>query len=98
MTQVEVDEVLGLVRHEAAKIAPHDAVPGCALAIVELGNGQLSVSSAACESSRAALTSFLICCAISCMDDSTISSDVRDGVSLTRSTVRFAIASVAACC
>ena len=36
MTEVEVDEVLGLVRHEAPKVAADDAVPGRSFPLVEL--------------------------------------------------------------
>jgi hypothetical protein len=56
MTQVEVDEVLGLMCHEAAKVASNNAVPGRSLSLVkcaldmlgnillngELGHGLLS--------------------------------------------------------
>jgi hypothetical protein len=36
MTNVHVDEVFGLVGDEGAKVATDNAVPGCALALVEL--------------------------------------------------------------
>ena len=36
LTQVEVDEMLGLVGHEAAKVAADDAVPGRVVLLVEL--------------------------------------------------------------
>lgn len=36
MTEVEVDEVLGLMGDERAKVAANDAVPGRSLALIEL--------------------------------------------------------------
>ena len=36
MSQVEVDEVLGLVRHVAAEVAADDAVPGRVVLLVKL--------------------------------------------------------------
>jgi hypothetical protein len=35
VAEVEVDEMLGLVRDKAAKVASHDAVPSGALSIIE---------------------------------------------------------------
>uniref|UniRef100_A0AAQ4Q7R1 Dynein light chain n=1 Tax=Gasterosteus aculeatus aculeatus TaxID=481459 RepID=A0AAQ4Q7R1_GASAC len=36
LTQVEVDEMLGLVSHVAAKVPPNDAVPGWIVFLVKL--------------------------------------------------------------
>ena len=41
---VKVDEVLRLVRDEAAKVAAHDAVPCCAFLRVELWGERMEVS------------------------------------------------------
>uniref|UniRef100_A0A673J4D8 Uncharacterized protein n=1 Tax=Sinocyclocheilus rhinocerous TaxID=307959 RepID=A0A673J4D8_9TELE len=39
LTQVEVDEMFGLVSHVAAEVPPHDAMPGGVVLFVELLQG-----------------------------------------------------------
>lgn len=39
LTQVEVNEMLGLMSHVAAKVPPDDAVPGWVILLVELLGG-----------------------------------------------------------
>ena len=67
MAQLEVDEMLCLVRHEAAKIAPDDAMPCGAFPRVKLAFhiSALARSPQQAPRSRIALTSFLMYCAMS---------------------------------